>query len=172
MQEFPTTIERSAGRDSLDCLVGAAGQSLPRCKRYNLRHPDRRKATAKKYREANRAKRNAYKREWAKRNAEHVRQYQSAWIEKQQPNFWQRWPSRPPQKSRKPGRNSAQAIEANKILRQKMRATISDSYLRGWMSRTTGYTIKPSEWPADLVELKRAQLKVTRLCRKSRTTTN
>ena len=170
--QITTTVERGAGRGSLDCLVGAAGQRLPRWKRYNLRHPERRKATAKKYREANREKRNASKREWAKRNAEHVRQYQSEWTEKQPPKFWQRWPSRPPQKSRKPGRTYQQEIEANKILRRKMRTKISDSYLRGWMSRTTGYTIKPSEWPAGLVELKRAQLKVTRLCRKSRTTTN
>lgn len=126
----------------------------------------------KRYRARNRDRRNTEKREWAKRNRNHVQEYQKSWIAKQPPNFWQRWPSRPPQKTRNPGRTYQQEIEANKLLRQKMREVISDSYLRGWMSRTTGYTIKPSEWPADLVELKRAQLKVTRLCRKSRTTTN
>lgn len=122
-----------------------------------------------RYRQKNREKRNAQKREWAERNKEHVRKYQAQWASKQPAQFWNRWPSRPPQRTRKPGRTYAQQLEANRIIRQKQRENLSDSYLRGWMSRTTEYIIKPGEWPADLVQLKRAQLNLIRLCRKSRT---
>lgn len=147
-------------------------EHIPRWKRYAERHPERKKASADKYRAANREKRNACKREWAKQNKEHVRKYQEQWTAKQPPRFWRRWPSSPPQRDRKPGRTYEQILAANNEARRANRKNISDSYLRGWMSRTTGYTIKPKEWPDDLVELKRAQLKTIRLCRKSRTTTN
>ena len=147
-------------------------ESIPRWKRYAEKYPERKKASADKYRAANREKRNACKREWAKRNKEHVRKYQEQWMAKQPPLYWFRWQSRPPQRTRTPGRTYEQTLEAHKEARKLDRQKIGDSYLRGWMSRTTGYTIKPSEWPADLVELKRAQLRTIRLCRKSRTTTN
>lgn len=129
-------------------------------------------AQFKAYRLRNREKRNAQKREWAKRNRWRVAEYQKQWISKQPDRYWDRWPSRPQRRQRKPGRSYAQTLEANRVLRAKNRKQLSDSYLRGWMSRTTGYTIKPNEWPADLVEAKRAQLKIKRLCRKLRTTTN
>lgn len=122
-----------------------------------------------------RDKRNAQKRSWAKRNREHVRAYQSAWLAKQPPRFWTRWPSRPPERKRKPGRTYLEILESNRLLRAKMRAEISDSYLRGWMSRETGYRIKPSAWPAALVEAKRGNLKLSRLWLKrrvSKTSTN
>jgi hypothetical protein len=160
---------RQSAAKSADVMAGA---SIPRWKRYAEKYPERKKASADRYRAANREKRNACKREWAKRNKEHVRKYQEQWTAKQPPLYWFRWQSRPPQRTRKPGRTYEQTLEAHKEARKLDRQKIGDSYLRGWMSRTTGYTIKPSEWPADLVELKRAQLKTIRLCRKSRTTTN
>jgi hypothetical protein len=49
-------------------------------------------------------------------------------------------------------------------------ANLTDYYVRSKLTRDG--MIKRDEWPASLVNLKRAQLKLTRLCRKSRTTTN
>lgn len=49
-------------------------------------------------------------------------------------------------------------------------AILSDYYVRTKLSR--GTEVKRADWPKPLVKLKQAQLKVTRLCRKSRTTTN
>lgn len=105
-------------------------QTLPRWKRYNLRHPARRKAVTKRYRLANRISRNAAKREWAKRNRAHVREYQAGWTARQPPNFWNRWPSRPPRRQRKPGRTYQENLEANRQLRAQFRRELSESYLR------------------------------------------
>ena len=47
---------------------------------------------------------------------------------------------------------------------------LNEIYIRHKLSRDT--QIPASEWPADLVELKRAELKLKRLCRELRTTLN
>lgn len=146
--------------------------NIPKWKRYNLRHPERRKASYEKYRLKNRTKRNAQRRDWGVQNKDRIRVYMVEWLSKQPAKFWNRWPSRQPQRNRKPGRSYEQQLQANRLCRAQACKDLRDSYLRGWMSRTTGNIIKPSEWPADLVELKRAQLKVKRLCRESQTTTN
>lgn len=49
-------------------------------------------------------------------------------------------------------------------------AGLADWYVRAKLSRQT--SVKPSEWPASLVELKRAQLKVKRLCHNPETSKN
>ena len=103
---------------------------MTRWQRYNLRHPDRRKAAAARYRAKNREKRNAQKREWARRNVEHVRKYQAQWASKQPAKFWNHWPSRPPQRTRKPGRTRMQTIEANRAIQRRQRDVLSNSYLR------------------------------------------
>lgn len=129
-----------------------------------------------RYYASHRDKKLAWTKEWRKRNKTRIKQYMKEWIGKQPHHYWKRW------KSRKlktglgrwpmPGRTYEQTLEANRILRKKKCEELSDSYLRGWMSRTTGYAIKPSEWPNHLVELKRAQIKIVRLCRKSKQMTN
>jgi hypothetical protein len=130
-------------------------------------YPITRKAKARarqaRYRAKHHEKRNREKRDWAKRNREHVRAYQAAWTAKQPAQFWNRWPSRPPRRTRKPGRTYVEKLEVNRKLRAKMRAELGDSYLRGWMSRESGYRIKPKEWPAALVEAKRGNIKLKRL---------
>lgn len=136
----------------------------------------KRLARYKRYRENNKARRAAYMKLWRIKNATHRAEYHRRWKAKQPKQYWKRWDSW--KRQRKNGRwpngsrTPAETLKANRDLRRKQRQQISDSYLRGWMSRTTGYTIKPSEWPSDLVEAKRAQLKLTRLCRASRTTLN
>jgi hypothetical protein len=73
-----------------------------------------------------------------------------------------RWPSRPPQRNRKQGRPYAMELEENRKRRKRQTESLSDSYLRGWMSRTTGNRIKPSAWPAAFVETMRARLQIKR----------
>lgn len=136
---------------------------------------DRIREASARYRAKNREKRNAQKREWYWRNRERVRVYKSAWQKRQPAGYWKRWPSHKPERPRRPGRSYAENLEANRKLRARNRANLSESYLRGWMSRETGYRIKPSAWPAALVEAKRVNLKLTRLWRKpkeSNTSTN
>ena len=48
--------------------------------------------------------------------------------------------------------------------------TLAEPYVRAKLSRDTH--IPQEDWPHDLVELKRAELKLKRLCRKLRTTPN
>ena len=50
---------------------------------------------------------------------------------------------------------------------RKMRDTLSDGYVRWGLSR--GSSVKMSEWPDVLVELKRAQLQCLRLCKSHKT---
>lgn len=145
---------------------------LPRWKRYDMVHPERRRDAQQRYRIKNRERRNAQKREWYKRNKKHVQEYQKAWIAKQPDKFWNRWPSRPPQRKRKPGRTYSEKLQANRTAQAKVRAELGDSYLRGWMSRETGYTIKPNMWPESLVQCKRAQIKLKRLWRGQKTSTS
>tara|TARA_R110000868_G_scaffold319682_1_gene580645 strand:+ start:545 stop:994 length:450 start_codon:yes stop_codon:yes gene_type:complete len=66
--------------------------------------------------------------------------------------------------------NRIKMLSHSKKRHEKQRIELRDCYIRQILSDNS--ETKPSEWPADLVELKRAQLKVKRLCRKSQTTTN
>jgi hypothetical protein len=53
---------------------------------------------------------------------------------------------------------------------QRSRKNLTDSYVRWRLTR--GTAVKMSEWPAALVELKRAQLQGLRICKSHKTSVN
>lgn len=160
---------------SAGLLAYNRSKKMTRWQKYNLTHPERRKASAKRYRDANKEKRAAYTKDWKARNTARNCAKMKEWRTKQPKQYWKLWKSWKPKTGLgrwpTPGRTYEQTLAANRVLRNKMCQNLSDSYLRGWMSRTTGNRIKPSEWPDSLVELKRAQLKLKRICLKSPQTT-
>ncbi len=58
----------------------------------------------------------------------------------------------------------------NKQHNQKSRDNLADYYIRSILSR--GRTIPDSFWPPELVECKRIQIKLIRLCQNQKTLTN
>lgn len=136
----------------------------------------RRRATQRAYRQRmtpeQRARRRAAQARWRQSHQQHRQTYLREWRRRQPAQYWRRWPGWKPKTGQgrwpTPGRTPDQIREANKQKHRRDIADLSDTYLRGWMSRTSrrhGYHIKPSAWPAALVEAKRAQMKVIRLCR-------
>ena len=97
---------------------------MTRSQRYDLRHPERRKASHRRYRLRNREKRNAQRRAWGKANREKIRPYQREWY-RAHPR---------PRIARKPGRNADQVLEAGRKLHAAQAINISDSYVRGYLS--------------------------------------
>lgn len=120
---------------------------LAQQRRWRARHPDYVLAN-RKYKKDNRNKMTVYQAEWRRKNPE----------------------KRKAMSMRNYKLNPERVYRNAKAWQNKDIARLGDCYVRTKLSR--GTHLPASAWPESLVELKRAQLKTIRLCRKSRTTTN
>ena len=127
-----------------------------------------RSAYQRSWRQANREKMKAYRREWARRNPAYMSAAQK------------RKRARNPEHTRQMDRKYAIRFRAQRMVYLKQWlaehpgyreavykeqvAKCADWYVRARMSR--GTSIKPADWPAELVELNRQNIKLKRLWKK------
>lgn len=137
------------------------------------------RVNGKKQYEKNKARQNARRAEWYRKNPERSRAYAHS-----RPKV-NRYQKKPRNKCRC-GRDAAFSEKCKRCYRaeyrlthkekarasqRRSRASLPNYYIRHLLT-SYGTTLKPSDIPQPLVELKREQLKLKKLCKKSRTSTS
>lgn len=136
-------LPSASGVGCMDLLERRA-KACERSKRYHWRNREKVLAKKKAYRQANKSKLAAEWKSWANKNRERLRA----------------------RDKKRRTENKEQHRKYVYAAHVKGRKEMTDWYLTHQVLRTN------LKMPADFLELKRAQLKLTRLCRESRTTTN
>jgi hypothetical protein len=142
----PTATRQPEGAVGIACsvLLERRVRACERSKRYHWRNRVKVLAKKKAYRDANKSMLAAEWKKWADKNRMRLRHRDKV----------------------RRTENKEQHRKYVYAAHVKGRREMKDWYLTYQVLRTN------LKMPADFLELKRAQLKVTRLCRKSRTTTN
>jgi len=110
-------------------------------------NPMPQRLASRRWRAKNKARVSAYNHEYGKRKPDKMREKSLRW-RRLNPEKWR---------------------EIQRRVKNNMVARAADSYIRDLLNKKN--PVKPI-WPADFIELKRAELQLKRLCLKSRTTTN